>query len=108
MADLRKELIRLAHANPELQPKLLPLLEKTAASEMPLKDLPTNFLQLARKLGRPDGAWDGVHGIVVTYPRDPMGLRFGQEKLKLLANHPLVRWVSFEQGHMSLGLVHPK
>lgn len=34
MSDLRKRTIRLAHANPELRPHLLPLLRKTASDSM--------------------------------------------------------------------------
>lgn len=39
-AFLRKKLIRLAHANPELRPHLLPLLQKVALQKLPPKYLP--------------------------------------------------------------------
>jgi len=50
MSDLRKNLIRLAHDNPELRPKLLPLLKEGAGVGPSSKGWKPFLQGLGRKL----------------------------------------------------------
>lgn len=104
--SLRNDLIRLAHGNPEFQPKLLPLLMKQGAEEITLQDLPPAHLRLAKAVGRPEAAWEGIHGIIVEFAPDAVGgFQLNQRQLKKLVS-PLVRWVgATRRGNLSIGMV---
>lgn len=96
MTNLRSNLIRLAHARPELRTHLLPLLKEAAPrSDALLQSKVTSFLtknlRMTTKLGGPVGAW--VSG-------QRMGFRFPHDYPEGTAERP--------QAHEFVGMYSPK
>jgi hypothetical protein len=77
MSDLRNKIIRLAHANPELRPHLLPLLkegtqEKSALREMSLDEIEAVLQKehrvMVESINRAENAVAAMSQAVITNP----------------------------------------
>lgn len=83
--------------------------ELTEASEIEFKRLPVDRQVLAKGIasavkGKISGAWDGIHGFVVSIDVDQMGgIRLKPSVFKAFDNK-FVRWVEFHKDHLSIGL----
>ena len=63
MANLRSNLIKLAHTNPELRPHLLPILTRAASGKERMSGLDFSVLDMQGKSGFPEGP----EGFVYSY-----------------------------------------
>ena len=83
--------------------------EKTAASEVPLNQIPPGHLRFVKQFGRPVEAWDGIHGLIVTLTPNSQvaGARFGKDALKKMTSNPIFRGRGdADRTHFSMGLTH--
>ena len=78
-----------------------------AASEIEFEELPEAHQAFIKKIGyKIAQVWDGIHGVVVEFDIPDHKARLTKEFLHNLVTSSLFRWISTEDGRMSIGLTH--